>query len=55
MITYTKQNQGGFNIAIYTIMGKVHTQIISIGANLEGRAMFPMRRTIETCNVKLIN
>ena len=36
-------------------MKEVCTQIISIGANLEGRTMFPMRRAIETCNVKLMN
>ena len=49
----------GFNIVIRVgasngeeIEREVCTQLILEKASLEGRAVFPMQRTIETCNVK---
>ena len=59
MLIYIKQNQGGLKIAIHVgasngeeIMREVCTQLILVKASLEGRAVFPMQRMIETCNVK---
>ena len=55
----TQQNQGGLNIVIRVgatngeeIKREVCTQLILEKASVEGRAVFPMQRTIETCNMK---
>ena len=62
MLIYTKQNQGVLNIAIHVgalneeeIVREVCTQLIPVKVNLEGRAVFPMQKMIETCNVKSMN
>ena len=62
MPIYTKQNQGGLNIAIHVrasnreeIVREVCIQLILVKASLEGRAVFPMQRTTKTCNVKSMN
>ena len=35
-------------------MREVRTQLIPVKASLEGKAVFPMQRMIETCNMKLM-
>ena len=59
MLICIKQNHGVLSIAICVgvlneeeAMKEVCTQLIPIKVNLEGRAMFPMQRMTETCNVK---
>ena len=37
------------------VVREVCAQLIPTKVNLEGRAMFPMQRIIETCNVKSMN
>ena len=59
MLIYNKQNQGDPNMAVRIeasngeeVVKEVSIQLIPVKINLEGKAMSPMQRIIETCNVK---
>ena len=59
MLIYIKQNQGVLSVVIRIgalnreeAVKEVCTQLILVKVNLEGRAMFPMQRMTEICNVK---